>query len=116
MKCLKTMTLYLGCFCIYTHKESIQQNDILGWAKLHKLEVRIVPLGPKNRHLIAVYKKFLVIRSFYLLLFFINMREIITVQLGSIANHVGTHFWNAQVNQKQQDLGNVKKKLILYIL
>ena len=25
------------------------------------------------------------------------MREIITLQLGSIANHVGTHFWNAQV-------------------
>ncbi|KAI8329579.1 tubulin domain-containing protein [Blakeslea trispora] len=24
------------------------------------------------------------------------MREIITLQLGSIANHVGTHFWNAQ--------------------
>ncbi|KAI9261367.1 tubulin domain-containing protein [Helicostylum pulchrum] len=24
------------------------------------------------------------------------MREILTIQLGSIANHVGTHFWNAQ--------------------
>lgn len=26
------------------------------------------------------------------------MREILTIQLGSIANHVGTHFWNAQVS------------------
>ncbi|KAI9244657.1 Misato segment II tubulin-like domain-containing protein [Sporodiniella umbellata] len=24
------------------------------------------------------------------------MREIITLQLGSLANHTGTHFWNAQ--------------------
>jgi hypothetical protein len=25
------------------------------------------------------------------------MREIVTLQLGSLANHVGTHFWNSQV-------------------
>lgn len=25
------------------------------------------------------------------------MREILTLQLGSLANHVGTHFWNSQV-------------------
>jgi hypothetical protein len=27
------------------------------------------------------------------------MREIVTLQLGSLSNHVGTHFWNAQVQQ-----------------
>jgi hypothetical protein len=27
-----------------------------------------------------------------------NMHEVITLQFGQQANHVGTHFWNAQVS------------------
>ncbi|CAO3655803.1 unnamed protein product [Mucor hiemalis] len=36
------------------------------------------------------------------------MREIITLQLGSIANHVGTHFWNSQEEYFNYGASNAK--------
>jgi hypothetical protein len=43
------------------------------------------------------------------------MREIITLQLGSLSNHVGTHFWNAQVKQSNQKLEScVLKRFVLH--